>query len=89
MGIRQISEGSEMNNHKQCHLVKWNGYKVTHYHAWIPEEFAEIGEIVKIKQDDGSWDDGWVVFQTFTMLPTTTVIERSQDYKKTRKASDI
>ncbi len=29
--------------------------------SWIPEKFAEVGKVLKIKNDDDEWVDGWVV----------------------------
>lgn len=43
--------------YKHCTLQKGNVVQV----SWIPSEFAKIGEVLKTKQPDGSWDDGWVV----------------------------
>jgi hypothetical protein len=75
--------------HVHCHLVKYEStlteFKVKHYHCWLPEKRAIIDSIVDI-EDIG---DGWIVKEVFNNLPTAVVLERSQDYKKTRKASDI
>jgi hypothetical protein len=85
--------------HIQCHLIRTTAkhsynednytlmcYPVLeHYYCWLPKKFAVTGEIVDIK-DVG---EGWIVSETFTELPTAFVLERSQDYKKQRKASDI
>lgn len=56
--------------------------------SWIPLEFAEKGKIVNLK-NDGVWDNGWVVDAIGTKLPTHFVIDRSQEYKKHRKRTDI
>jgi hypothetical protein len=29
--------------------------------SFIPEKFAKVGEVVKLKNEDGRWTDGWVV----------------------------
>lgn len=73
-----------MSTSTQCKFSK-NGL---YYTAYIPTELAKVGEYVKIKLD-GDWDDGWKVEAVFTTLPAKYVQERSQDYKQTRKASDI
>lgn len=57
--------------------------------AWLPEKFAEVGRILKLKDND-VWEDGWVVSSIGTALVSDEIItERSQDYKNTRKASDV
>lgn len=59
--------------------------------AWIPEKFANVGKYIKIKNDDGSWDDGWLVTGDGggRTLTAKDADQQSQLYKKTRKASDI
>jgi hypothetical protein len=71
----------------QCALKK----RDSHHMAWIPTQFANIGKFIKIKQDDGSWDDGWEVIGDGGGLTRSAkdADEGSQLYKKTRKASDI
>ncbi len=59
--------------------------------AWIPEKFAVVGKYIKIKRDDGTWDDGWEVTGDGErkILTAKDADQQSQLYKKTRKASDI
>lgn len=52
--------------------------------AWIPEKFAVVGKVLKIKGDDG-----WLVVSIHSRKSEEEVRERSQDYKHQRKASDI
>jgi hypothetical protein len=77
---------SKKVNYAQCALKKIN----SHHMAWIPTQFANIGKFIKIKQDDGSWDDGWEVIGVSEGIKTSEEADyNSQLYKKTRKASDI
>jgi hypothetical protein len=71
----------------QCHLTKGDTNDI----AWIEAKLAVQGKVVKIKQEDGTWDEGWIVSEAFpnVVLDSKVVNERSQDYKKTRVASDI
>lgn len=54
--------------------------------AWIEESLANKGNTVSFKDEDG-------FFEVYEVYPGTrkweTINERSQDYKHTRKASDI
>jgi hypothetical protein len=70
----------------QCELIKGN----SHQTCWIPEKYAVVGKYVKIKNND-EWEDGWKVLESYnqTKLEESVLNERNQDYKKTRKASDI
>ena len=69
-----------MYNVTQCTLQKQN----TSQTAWIPSKFAQKGKFVKIKDDNG-----WEVTSTGATRSYSEMNKRSQDYKKTRSASDI
>jgi hypothetical protein len=43
--------------YNHCKLVNGNREEV----SYIPKRLAVIGEILKVKQPDGSWEEGWVV----------------------------
>lgn len=81
-----------MNFYRQCELRKFHQENNLEFYqikvAWIPEEFAKPGRIVGIKVND-IWDEGWSVVEVGSRAPEDQVFERSQDYKRTRKASDI
>lgn len=80
-----------MNYYRQCMLRKEHyvtgGSEVMH--SWIPEQFAKVGNWVSIKNSKGEWEDGWKIERADTRLSEEQVLENSQDYKRTRKASDI
>jgi hypothetical protein len=78
-----VSKKSE--TYTQCALARKSASQV----AWIPTKFANKGNYIKLKQDDGSWEDGWLVQETYTVQNAKYLIEHGQDYKNTRKASDI
>jgi hypothetical protein len=71
--------------HRHCLLQKGN-VKTT---AWIPEKFAKLDKYISLKYDEDDWNDGWKVIYVGTRLGTKYMLERSQDYKQTRKASDV
>lgn len=66
----------------QCLMTNDRGFR---YVAYIPSSFAERGRIIDI--DDVA--DGLTVSEVYHSMPYHVVNERSQDYKKTRQASDI
>jgi hypothetical protein len=47
--------------YRQCRLVKKIENGELQLVSWIPEPHAVTGRIVKLRDDDGAWDDGWVV----------------------------
>jgi hypothetical protein len=74
-----------MTYYRQCILQK-NSLTKT---AWLPEKFAKFGKYLELQEDD-YWDDGWLVITVSkARLDEKQLIERSQDYKKTRNASHI
>jgi hypothetical protein len=69
----------------QCKLQKNN--KITT--SWIPTKYAIKGNYVKLKDND-VWENGWKVIEVFQPSKLSdSVINRSDDYKNTRKASDV
>lgn len=73
----------------QCKLKR----KDQNQTLWIPTKFAVEGRRVglreKTPQGGAYWDEGWIVESVFNTLPQDYVLERSKDYKETRRASDI
>jgi len=54
--------------YRQCNLVKYELSKscggIPHWEytdAWIPNVYAKVGQIVKLKTLDGKWDLGWQI----------------------------
>ena len=47
--------------YRQCRLVKKIRGGETVQTSYIPAEFAREGRIVKLREDDCGWDDGWVI----------------------------
>ena len=78
--------GKDDPNCKQCELsVGWKSYTV-----WLPEKFAVNGKVLIIDNDMTGCKETWTVTEVYSKsLPYSYLNERSQDYKKTREASDI
>ena len=45
------------NFYKQCRLTRGNITTV----SWIPARAAVVGKVIGLKQENGTWDDGWTV----------------------------
>ena len=77
------------NFSRQCTLKKKDAYGFEEYVSWIPEEHAILNKFLKIKID-GFWEDGWQVTSVSAYRKKSSELnERSRDYLKQRKASDI
>ena len=59
--------------------------------SWLPEKYAILNKIVKLKnRATEEWSDGWIVKNVSSMFQEKEeVIERSRDYDRQRKHSDI
>jgi len=59
--------------------------------SWIPAKIAVKGNVVRLKDNEnGEWTEGWTVLsEPKSPMPYSILLKNSQDYKKTRKASDI
>lgn len=100
LGVRSLSGAPIMiikdNKHKlhtQVHLVKNN----VHYTCWVPSEGAILGKYLELEEtrlnskgiEERYFDGGWEVTGVGKSLPSSYVLERERDYKRTRKATDI
>jgi hypothetical protein len=57
--------------------------------GWIDEVFAKVGKKLKLEQDDGSWEYGWVVTTVGGRQSRVERTERHNDFKRQRKGSDM
>ncbi|GJD62664.1 hypothetical protein MPEAHAMD_2821 [Methylobacterium frigidaeris] len=73
-------------NDVRCELSRHRLVQVT----CLPERFARVGGDVKLKEEGGR-QDGWRVATSYpgARLSHEVLMERSQDYMRTRAASDI
>lgn len=72
----------------QCILRKKTEKGTSAQLAWIPEEFAVSGKVVKIKERD-IWDDGWVVADVFQKMEDKEQSKLERVWKKHREVTDI
>ena len=47
--------------YRQCRLVKRVSGGEKLLMSYIPADFARVGRVVKLRDADGGWDDGWVI----------------------------
>ena len=70
--------------HTQTKLQKNESFQT----AWIPTQYAEVGNHVKLRVK-GEWNNGWKIIETGTVMESAEVNDRTQDYKNMKKATDI
>tara|TARA_Y100000310_G_C20112153_1_gene547617 strand:- start:112 stop:318 length:207 start_codon:yes stop_codon:yes gene_type:complete len=59
-----------------------------YYTAWIPEEYARVGKVLKLKMDDG-WKDGWHVTAVGTRASAELVTVLRDQHRHNREETDI
>jgi hypothetical protein len=76
---------------RQCKLSKFGMKSGTIYTtAWLPEKHCKKGHFVELVNDDDEIVIGWMVEDVGTIRKKQSEVDdRGQDYKRTRKASDI
>ncbi len=66
-----------INGYTQCKLRNKDRIDI----AWLPNGFAKVGRVLRIKID-GKWQEDWVVLEVFSSALEYETIERSKDYRK-------
>ena len=74
--------------YRQCDVrQKGTGFTRT---TWLPEKYAKMGMELRLMGVGDKKTEGWIVCHVSqTRMIESEVVDRSQDYKRTRKASDI
>lgn len=80
---------SKCEFYRQCSLERKveNGTEKTT--SWIPDIYANVGEVIQLKQKDDTWINGWEVKTASDPLAASIVETMSRNHLKQRKASDI
>ena len=81
---------SKKELYHQCVLEKKlsNGTKTTT--TFLPKKYSQVGKVIKLKSNDGTWEDGWVVQQVSKDNFNSDYINvASREYLKHRKRTDI
>jgi hypothetical protein len=71
----------------QCYLVKDKVRKI----SFIMEKLAKRNMVIRLKESDGTWTEGWVVKEVYphSRMDADKLTEISAQYRNTRDASDI
>lgn len=81
---------TKAQTYTQCRLEKpWQDIGSLVDIVWIPTKYAKLNKILKIKQEDASWDDGWTVTAVYSTKKASEVESNERDYLRQRQASDI
>lgn len=76
--------------YRQCELHKnLPGGGIMSMVSFIPEKFAILGNMLRIRDDRGVWMEGWEVKSTGDSFAVPDVDLLERDHLRNRKASDI
>ena len=79
----------EVKAYKQCTLVRQLENATQHTTSWIPECFAVVGDVLKLRNHEGEWVNGWKVVSASDAVDAKTVEANARNYMNQRKASDV
>lgn len=70
--------------YRQCNLQKGN----MHQTSWIPEQYAVTNKVLKLRDPDGVWEDGWVVKRVSSnRVEDTSITDSHKEIKAHRNAT--
>lgn len=79
---------AKVTYYRQCRLSKKIPTGEKRQMSWIPEEFAVLNKVLKLRDSDGKWEDGWVVTEASqTRLAHQDVPDYHDGIKSHRKAT--
>lgn len=55
--------------------------------SWIPTKYASLGRIVKLKNDQGEWEDGWTITSVGEKTPENVIPDIHAGIKAHRKST--
>lgn len=52
---------SKTTYYRQCRLVRKTPTGEAHQVSWIPDEYAVKDKVLKLKDSNDNWENGWIV----------------------------
>jgi hypothetical protein len=71
----------------QCRLTKKIPTGQLELVSFIPEKFAVVDRILKLKNEDGQWEDGWRVHNVGSRVGEDLLPDTHADIKAHRRAT--
>ncbi len=72
-----------MNTYTQCALRKGSSEQI----SFIPTKFANLNKVLKLKDAEGNWDDGWVVVGKGATVDEKHLPDSHSEIKAHRRAT--
>lgn len=75
-------------NYRQCKVTRKHDGSETSTVSWIPEKFAILNKVLKLKDKDEKWTDGWIVESVgSSILEESQLPDAHKSVKAHRKAT--
>jgi hypothetical protein len=71
----------------QCRLIKLIDKGQLELVSYIPEKYAVVDRILKLKSEDGTWEDGWRVHHVGARVEERLLPDPHDDIKAHRRAT--
>lgn len=68
---------------RQCRLQKGNTVQM----SWIPEPYCVKGKVLKLREEDGTWSDGWLVVEAHSRRDERLLPDLHKEIRGHRKAT--
>jgi hypothetical protein len=79
-----------MTMYRQCRLTKKVAGSTLEQTCWIPSQFAREGKVLRLRGDDGAWDNGWVVVSVGPFEQSEEeALRGARDWTRNRQATDV
>lgn len=73
--------------YRQCRLERKVPNGTCHQVSFIPEPYCKVGKVLKLRNSDGEWENGWVVLGAGDKRDGSLLPDPHQDIKGHRKAT--
>ena len=75
--------------YRQCTMMRKLTGSTEHTTSWIPDCFAKVGSVLKLRDKEGKWVNGWEVISASPPMEARLVEMNSRSYLHQRQASDV
>ena len=79
----------DVKHYRQCVLRRHITGGVQEKVGYVPDRFAVVGDVLKLRDADGRWADGWAVAWAGPPEDAGHIEANERDHLRQRAASDV
>lgn len=79
----------KVTHYRQCRMERPIEKGVQVLVSYLPDQFAKTGEVVKLKNAEDVWVDGWKILSVGELIPASIAEAGSRLHKKHRESTDV